>query len=607
MKKNAFLKTVSPFEQLSPGEFEQVVDALTLRHFSDGQTLIKRWHSPAYFYFMLNGIVEEHDAEGIVRTYTYPDTFDARALIEGRSQHGFVAQDTCSCYTMPARLFLTLTRTNPAFGNFYQTELAQKLDDLVAIQQQREAASFMLARIGEGYVGSSVFVPTSTTLRDAAATMKAQNTTAVLVEQEGKVGIFTARDVRERSLLAGMPNSTPIGKLANYDLITLEQDDFLFNALVVMTKRSIRHVVITQDGHIAGILEQKDLLSYLSNHSYLIANQIDRAKSQDELRKASNHIPPLIKSLYQRGVKPRYIARLVTDLNGKVFRKLFEQMATGEVADSACLIVMGSEGRGEQLLRTDQDNALILKDELACHDNLRRKTETFTEILVELGYPRCPGNIMVVNPQWAKPLTAYWDDIRRWIYEPDENAFMNLAIFYDAVAVAGDATLLARLKEHLLNLLGDQRLALQHFARATLTFPTPLGVLNRFKLEKTTAHQHVLDIKKGGIFPIVHGVRSLALEHGLTETNTIARIQSLSGRGPFDERFTADLIEAFDFMSMLRLRAQLTQWERGETCDNYIVPSLLNKLERNLLKNSLQIVKEFKSYISHHFKLQMVT
>ncbi len=586
-----------------------MADALSLRHFSAGQTLIKRWNSPTYFYFMVDGIVEEHDAQGVIKSYAYGDTFDARALIEGRSQHGFVAQGVCSCYTMPARLFLTLTRTNLAFRDFYQADLAHKLDDLVTIQQQREAGSFMLARIGEGDICPPVFVATSTTLHDAAVTMKTQNTTALLVKQRDKVGIFTARDVRERSLLAGMPDSTAIGELANYNLITLEWDDFLFNALAVMTKRSIRHVVITQDHHIVGILEQKNLLSYLSNHSYLIANQIERAKTQDELRKASNHIPPLIKSLYQRGVKPRYIARLVTDLNSKIFHKLFEQMATGMAADGACLIVMGSEGRGEQLLRTDQDNALILKDELTCHDSLRRKTETFTATLVELGYPRCPGNIMVVNPSWAKSMTAYWDDIRRWVHEPNKDAFMNLAIFFDAVAVAGDASLLARLKEHLLNLLGDHRIALQHFARATLTFPTPLGVLNRFKLEKIAAHPQAqaLDIKKGGIFPIVHGVRSLALEHGLTETNTITRIQTLSGRGPFDERFTADLIEAFEFMSMLRLREQLRQWERGEACENYVTPGALNNLERNLLKNSLKIVKEFKSYISYHFKLQMVT
>lgn len=586
-----------------------MVDALTLRHFSAGQRLIKRWSSPAYFYFVVDGAVEEHDAEGLVRSYAYRDTFDARALIEGRSQHSFVTQGACSCYTMPAGLFLTLTRTNPVFGNFYQTELAHKLDELVAVQQQREASSFMLARISEGDVCPPIFVATSTTLHDAAVTMKNQNTTALLVKYKGKVGIFTGRDVREKSLLAGMPHSTPIGQLANYNLITLEQDDFLFNALVVMAKQSIRHVVITQDDDIIGILEQKDLLSYLSNHSYLIVNQIDQATSQEELREASHRIPPLIKSLYQRGIKPRYIARLVTDLNGKVFRKLFEQMVPDGVADSACLIVMGSEGRGEQLLRTDQDNALILKDQFTCHDNLRRKTETFTETLVELGYPRCPGNIMVVNPSWAKTITAYWDDIKRWVHEPNENAFMNLAIFYDAVAVAGNPALLKELKEHLLKLLSHHRIALQHFARATLTFPTPLGVLNRFKLEKTAAElqAQALDIKKGGIFPIVHGVRSFALEHGLTETNTIARIHALSGQGPFDERFTADLIEAFDFMSMLRLREQLSQWERGEACENYVMPGRLNNLERNLLKNSLKIVKEFKSYINYHFKLQMVT
>lgn len=607
-EKQTFLKAIPPFDRLPTPQLAQVADALTLRHFSAGQTLIKRWDSPRYFYFMLNGVVEECDPEGVVDSYAARDTFDSRALIEGRSQHRFVAREPCSCYVLPGRLFLTLTRTQGVIQEFYHADLARRLDGLITVQQQREASAFMLARIGDGDVHPPVFVDAKTTLHDAAQAMKTQGTTALLIKRNGEVGIFTARDVREQLLLAGISDSTPVGAMAHYDLVTLEQDDFLFNALVVMTKHAIRHVIITRDGKIMGMLEQKDLLNFLANHSYLIANQIEHAASRDELRQASAQIPRLIRSLYDRGVKPRYIAHLVTDLNRKIFAKLYGQMAGSDVSNKACLIVMGSEGRGEQLLRTDQDNALILEDGVTC-DNaiLAQKTAAFTAALVELGYPRCPGNIMASNPAWVKPLSAYRDDLRRWIHDPDESAFMNLAIFYDAVAVAGDDSLLAKLKMQSLQLLQDHRLALQHFARATLTFPTPLGLWNQFKLEKNSPHEHALDIKKGAVFPIVHGVRSLALEYGLTETNTIARIQALSGRGPFNERFTADLIEAFDFITMVRLREQLAQGERGEACTNYVMPGHLNKLERNLLKDSLKIVKEFKGYISYHFKLAMVS
>ncbi|NJN45606.1 MAG: hypothetical protein HC808_02940, partial [Candidatus Competibacteraceae bacterium] len=155
-------------------------------------------------------------------------------------------------------------------------------------------------------------------------------------------------------------------------------------------------------------------------------------------------------------------------------------------------------------------------------------------------------------------------------------------------------------------LLRNHSGALAYFAKAIQSFETPLGLFDRFITEKG-AHAKQLDIKKGGIFPIVHGVRSLALEQQLTETNTIARIQALSGRGVFDDRFTADLIEAFEFMSMLRLRGQLALWEQGEAPHNRINPKQLNNLERNLLKNSFKIVKELKSFIHYHFKLNMVS
>ena len=147
---------------------------------------------------------------------------------------------------------------------------------------------------------------------------------------------------------------------------------------------------------------------------------------------------------------------------------------------------------------------------------------------------------------------------------------------------------------------------MRHFARVILAFPTPLGLFNRFVLEKG-AHAGTLDIKKGGIFPVVHGVRTLALEHGLTETNTIGRLQILSGQRPLGRDFTADLIEAFDFMSMLRLRTQLKQLEEGVATSNAVRPSQLNRLDRSLLRNSLGVVKEFKSLVTLHFRLDSLS
>jgi CBS domain-containing protein len=267
---------------------------------------------------------------------------------------------------------------------------------------------------------------------------------------------------------------------------------------------------------------------------------------------------------------------------------------------------MGSEGRGEQLLRTDQDNGLIFRDQ---SDEAKGATiaEPFIEALIELGFPPCEGNVMVSNPEWAKALSTFELDLRRWVAQPTGDAFLRLAILFDASAVAGDGSLLSNLKATLLDLVRREDAFCGHFAKPTLAFPTPLGFFNRFILEENDAGEKVLDIKKGGIFPIVHGVRSLALEYRLSETNTISRIQALSGRGPFGENFTADLIEAFDFMAMVRLREQFAARDRGESYGNTINVDRLGSFERNLLRDSLKIVKHFKTDVAHHFRLQLLT
>ena len=600
------METVPPFDCLTVEELERVVDILSCETFNAGRVILNRWESPTYLYILIEGVVEEHDADGSVAHYAPRDTFDVRSLIEGRCTHRFIAVKTSECYRLPAQPFLSLIRKHAALHDYYFKDLAHKLDDLAALKQQREAASFMMARLSEGQLRQPVFVAPETSIREATATMKANRSSALLIRNDARVGIFTSRDVREKAVLAGVPESTPVGSIASYDLITLDKDEFLFNALVVMTRHAIRHVVITQGDDIVGILEQIDLLNYLCHHTSLTANQIENAKSLEDLEKASDDIPRVIKSLNDRGAKPRYIARLVNDLNLRLYRRLYEQIAPQTSRDDACLIVMGSEGRGEQLLRTDQDNALILREDQHCPE-LESLTAEFTQTLIRLGYPPCPGNIMVSNPFWAKSIKAYKAELFRWIHQPDENAYVNLAIFYDASAVAGDKSLLEDLKIHFFHLMQDNQVTIQHFAKAILAFETPLGWFNRFILEKKGPHKSCLDIKKAGIFPIVHGIRSLALQFRITQSNTINRIQILSSKGLFEERFTADLIEAFEFMSMLRLREQLIHWNRGNRWDNYVDPGHLNKLERGLLRDSLKIVKEFKTFITVHFKLDLVS
>ena len=601
-----FLKAVAPFNQLNRDEFVRVVDSLTPAHYAAGETIQARRSNPGSLFVVAEGIVEESDHSGTVALYADGASFDSMALINGRSENAFISRERSLCYQMPVQLFHALCRGNAHFREYFQRDLGRRLDGLVAVQQRRETASFLLARLGEGNLHAPVFVPPETTIREATRLMQAREVSAVLVRRGDETGIFTERDVRERSLLMGLPDTTPIGNLASYDLCTIDRDDFLFNALVLMTERAIRHVVVTRGGEIEGIFEQADLLGYLANSSYVIASKLDRARTRSDLDAAAAAVPHLVESLFGRGVKPRYIARIVTDLNRKLFRRVFEQVTPPRLRDDVCLIVMGSEGRGEQLLRTDQDNGLIFRSEPA-DDERAAITEPFTRTLIELGYPPCPGNVMVTNPEWSQTLAGYRRELKRWLAEPSGDAFLRLAILYDASPVAGDSRPADRhqgaglraarpgggLRRPLRQ--GDARLSRRRWGSSTGSSSPRPGMAAGASTSRRAASS-----------PSSTASAVWRSNTGSPKPTPSRRIQALSGRGPFSDEFSADLIEAFDFMAMLRLRQQFAAMARGEVYDNILDVDQLRGFERNLLRDSLKIVKQFKSDVTHHFRLNML-
>ena len=602
-----WLRTVVPFDRLNVAERAEAARVVQTASFAAGETVLPRWHAPGRLFVVAEGSVEEHDSIGIVGRFGPGEAFDYRAIVQGRTETTFIARQLTSCVTLPAAVIQALIRGNMALKTFWDEELIRKADALIALQQQREAGSMLLIRLGDASLHPPVFADGVTTLQGAIELMQRHGTSYVLVRRrDGAVGIFTGRDVREKSVLMGVDSQTPIEEIATYGLATLDREDFLFNALVLMTERLIRHVVVMDGQKIIGVFEQGDLLRYVGDSSFAIANRVERASSVAELEQAGLAIPRLIAALHGRGVKPRYIARVVTDLNRRIFRRLFEQLVPAEIRAEACLMVMGSEGRAEQLLPTDQDNAVIFSsppDRARIEEPLR----AFSQALCKMGYPPCPGNVMVSNPAWAREQAAYRRDLARWLFDGTLEGLLNLAIFYDAAAVAGDVTLLDSLKGHLFELLQREGGHLGYFAKAVLQFPLPVGFLGRFVVEKAPPHAGQLDIKKGGLFPIVHGVRSLALERAIRETNTIGRIQTLASEGSFTDSFAADLIEAFDFMSMLRLRAQLARAQTGTATDNYVAPASLSKLERGLLLASLKVVEELRKSLRYHFKMELIS
>lgn len=323
----------------------------------------------------------------------------------------------------------------------------------------------------------------------------------------------------------------------------------------------------------------------------------DAAASIQELKDICDFLPTQAQNMLDAGQTIQAIATHISEINKTVLRRLYNLVAPRPLCENACLVVMGSDGRGEQILRADQDNALILR-EGADRELALKVAQDIDDILRIFGFPPCPGGMMLSNPEWTKTLIAYEGDFFRWAHAPSENGHLRLAAFADAQAVAGDTKLLAEARTSLFRTLSNRPGFYAHFAHAIQSFDIPLGWFHKIRSEKGA-----VDIKKGGIFPIVHGVRSLALERQIKETNSFERLSALTDIGVLSSAFAEETAQALRIFLTLRLKNRLTVQQNAASLGNHIILKNLARSEYDALCRALLAAKRFRAWIERHFQL----
>jgi CBS domain-containing protein len=418
-----------------------------------------------------------------------------------------------------------------------------------------------------------------------------------------RLGIFTATAL-QRAILDGRPlDRLPVGELSNFALIEVRPSDQLGDAMAVMLRHRVHRVVVAEKGEVLGILEALDMFSFWANHSLLITEQIEEAADLDGLTRAAAQITRMIALLHRGGTRVGLIARLVQQLNARLFERAWRLIAPADLVANSCLFVMGSEGRGEQLLKTDQDNGLILRDDYQPPADLAAICRHFSGALRDFGYPDCPGGIMISNPDWRKHLSEFSQMTRLWLLQPDSDSLMKLAIFMDAHCVCGDESLLEDLLTGLMRIGTDNDPMLARFASAIDTFGSSSGWWNRL-LGLDSAER--LNLKKEGIFPLVHGIRSLALAHQIRATGTVARIEALVSAGKLPAELGADLTDSLHFFMSLKLQAGLAEIDTGRPVSGAIDVARLSSLDRDLLKDTLGIVKKLRILLQLRYRLDIL-
>ncbi len=606
---NAFNFAASPFDCLTSAERKLVRDSVDIGYFREGAAILEPGVQPQHLFVLIKGHVRELDGEECVNTYGPDDCFDGRALVARMVKSRFVAAEEVLAYQLATRAVSELVLSNATFGALLFADLSKKLSALSQRDSQHEMQSLSLARVEQAVVRPAHIVDGDADIVSVVRVFQAHRTGSVLVRDHrsdpARLGVFTTTGL-QRAILSGTPlDALPVRRVASFPLVTVSPGDHLFDALALMIRHRIQRVVVVDGERIVGFLEQLDLLSFLSNHSYLITRRILEADDIAALAEAAAQITGLIQLLQRGGTKVSMIARLVQELNSKLFERAWQLTAPAALVASSCLFVMGSEGRGEQLLKTDQDNGLILRDGYEPPAELDAICQRFSAALASFGYPECPGRIMISNPLWRQNATAFAQTVRRWLLMPDAESLMALAIFLDAHAVCGDASLLAQVRAEIFKLVTDNDVLIARFAAAIDAFETGNGWWNRL-FAIGDADKDGLDLKKAGIFPLVHGVRSMALELRLPQLGTVERLEALVQMGKIAPDLARALVDTLHFFMELKLKVGLDELGLGRQNGRSIDVSRLSSLDRDLLKDTLNVVKRFKAMLRQRYRLDML-
>lgn len=436
----------------------------------------------------------------------------------------------------------------------------------------------------------------------------------VVVDRLGRVvGVLSVRDFR--GLIAGSNGDLTGVKVKDLmsDPVTARLDDYVFEAIFKMAKhKTHRLVVVDYRGKLCGVLTDTDLLSLQTRSPIYMSQEIENADSIPQLSIINSRILEMVNCATDAGADTRSLVHLITHFNDSFTLRIIELMEREEgiaLPDGAAFLALGSEGRGEQTLRTDQDNAMIFADDLSESDQLaaKRFAVRLSDALEEVGVPKCPANTMASNPEWRQSLSGWKGQIDKWFSLPRGDHMVRFGMLQDFRTLYGSAHLENELRAHILDALKRHSLFLPYVAKNLVSFAPPIGVFGRIKVEKRGENRGKVDLKKAGIFSLTGGVSLLALEAGITEGSTWDKLDQLEKAGVLTADFRETIDGAFSFLFQLRLQRQIRSLTAGEEPSNSVDPLVMTDRERDRLRSALRDTVTFFRFIRDRYKLDSIS
>ncbi len=480
-----------------------------------------------------------------------------------------------------------------------------------AIIERLQASMLFLhepvSRIGR----NAVFCALDAPVRDAAAVMTARRSSAVLVRSESGrvVGIFTDRDLRERIVARGGDPATPVYRVMTSPVVSVSEHAGIYEALMAMEGHGIGHLAVADDtGEIVGVVCDQDLLGFPSYGPIVLAREIEGADTAPEVAAACRRAPGLARALLDGGARPGRVTRMLTSVCDAAVERLvaLAQEQLGPAPAPFAFLALGSHGRQELVLSSDQDNALIYAD--VAEDEAEAVASYFQELgrmvcdrLDAAGYRYCEGEVMAANPRWCQPLSAWRRYFSEWVHGDEPRQLLEFSTFFDFRAVCGRAELASELRAHLFAELAARPMFFVYLAQNALVFKPPLRLFGRIIMGGTGGDAPGQVNVKDALIPIIAFARLYALRERLDHTHTLDRLDALAEAGVLTEAGREQTVAAYDTLMRLRLQHQAEDLDTDQAPDNLLTWRALGHLEQTLLGQAYQQVAAVQERISHDF------
>jgi len=633
-----FLRSVPPFDTLGASELTHLISQMEMAYVPAGRRIKSKGDRAfQHLYIIQKGsaklsLIDDEGEDLLVDLRGEGDYFGATSLLQDKpAMFDISAHQDLICLMLPAENVRQLVNSYPLFERYFSFSLAR------TIKAVRQTEDFQRPQpIGQSAISLEVFLTGKRvadimnkdlltcapyiSVQSAAKMMARRRVSSIVITGNGlsPLGIVTDNDLRTKVLAAGLSPEVSVAGIMSQPVQTVSPDADAFEALLAMSRHGVSLLVVVEGDHMVGIISEHDLQMEAGSSPIQVIGEIRRTTSLETLMGMRNKIDSVLEMMLRQGGPVKQLVALVTELNDRLTIRILE-LVEGEMERDGFgkppvpygWLAFGSEGRKEQTLHTDQDNALFFASKPDC--DAAESKEWFLQFaqrvvayLVRSGIPECPGGIMASNPEWCQPEDRWLDTFLGWIKDPSPHPLLMASIFFDFRPIYAGTSFPYLLEDQLLKAIRKSGLFIRFLAKNALVNRPPLGLLKRFVVEKSGEHKNQFDLKQRGLTPVVDAARVLSLSLGIKTQNTHDRLAEISRVGIIDSNFHADLREAYEFLIYLQISRHLDALARGQAPDNFLDPASLNGLQRKMLKESFAVVRRLQETIEFRFQTKLV-